>query len=188
MKLQSKYARTYYSLLILIFLVACSSVPKLSSTSPTSINLTGTWVLNKSLSQDVIMKLKSRGGDNNNYGRPDQSSENGEREARRNQNLGKPPAMTVTEMKIDQGDDGMGIAYPEHPYRDVDWGTHDIRRATVTAGWREDTVVVYTNSQRQTYTEIYSLDLDGKTLSVSFDVNGLNGKEQFVRVFELQEE
>jgi len=90
-------------------------------------------------------------------------------------------------MKIDQGDDGMGIAYPEHPYRDVDWGTHEIRRATVTAGWREDSVVVFTDSGRQTYTETYSLDLDGKTLRVSFDVDGLNGDEQFVRVFDIKE-
>ncbi|MFT5571843.1 MAG: hypothetical protein ACI9FR_000764 [Cryomorphaceae bacterium] len=92
--------------------------------------------------------------------------------------------MTATEMKIEQGTDGMGIAYPNHPYIDVDWGTAKARRATITSGWASDnSLVVINESDRQKFTEIYSLDSTARVLNITYTVNSVKGKRDFVRVF-----
>lgn len=179
----------------LLALNACASNSKLSDVSPTSANLSGDWVLNEHLSETVVMGPSARAKGQKQKGSP-QGRGKGERKGRgaKKEKTGqlsfsrKPPVMTASEMKIDQGEQGMGVSYPEQPYRDVDWGETEVRRTTVTSGWDANgALVVKSKSERQAYTEIYHLDATAKVLTITFVVNGVNGKNEFVRVFDRRD-
>ena len=187
-----------FSLLLLLTVSACASNPRLSYVSPTAINLSGDWVLNEPLSQTVVMFPAKRkptsngaqpagradnGRSSNPVVRPERRAPGLENEA--SPVVRKPAAMVASAMKIEQGADGMGIAYPKHTYRDVDWGSKETRDETIWSGWAADNaLVIQTNSDQQKFREAYRLDASGKTLTITFTVNSFKGEQDFVRVFQ----
>jgi hypothetical protein len=183
-----------YSVLISLSIIsACATKPRLTYVSPVAIDFTGDWVLDADLSQTVVMvpprPSKEKKGSPSGGGKGERAGgRKGDRNRGNQNNIedfpAKPALMSATEMQIEQGPDGMGIAYPRHPYIDVDWGTAKVRRATITSGWAPDnSLVVINDGGRQKYTEIYRLDSTATVLSITYTVNSLKGKQDFVRVF-----
>ena len=181
-------------------LVACSSTPKLSNVSPAKVNLSGDWVLNEALSQTVILNMPTvktprsrdgkkgppsggRGGKGGKGGVKDGDVKNGD-----SRPFDKPASMSAKHIKIDQGIDGMGVLYSGKPYRDVDWGEVEVRRYIVTSGWNGNKLFIHTKGKRQEYTEIYGINSDANILTVTFLVDSVDGKQEFVRVYNLKVE
>jgi hypothetical protein len=181
----------------LLILSACVTNPTLSYVSPSEIDLSGDWILDEDLSQTVVM-VPSRGGQGKKSAPPrggkgqrrdgQKGNGNGDRslenEDKQREHSGQPASMTASQMKIEQGADGMGVAYPNRPYVDVDWGTAKVRRATINSGWTSDNALVISNeSDQQKFTATYRLDSSAQILSITFSVNSFDGKRDFVRVF-----
>lgn len=179
----------------LLMLSACAS--KLSTETPETINLNGTWVLNEQYSQEVVIQ---RQRNNNRGGRPEGGrgggrggppNGGGERGNRTPQSSienavgpGKTPAMTSKEMTITLNNDSMGIAYLNHRYRDVDWGETTFWNSTVNAGWDKDNaLVIETKGQHSDMSEHYQLDSKGQVLVLIIDTNGNDRGGEFQRVF-----
>lgn len=189
----------------LLVLSACAS--RLALQPPESVNLSGTWVLNEELSQDVIvMPMRQSGGFPGGGGgfpgggqRPSGAPPGGAGGGGGGRPPGggrggggsvipqKSPAMTATEMTIEQDENSMGFAYPNEMYRDVDWGEKEVRGAEVTAGWDDETLVIKTKRGRFTFTETYLLEPEGKVLTQTVALKTPRGSQEFVRIFELQE-
>ena len=198
MRLTSLSARYVY-IVCLLSLTACASHPRLSYTPPVSINLSGDWILNENLSQAVVIVPKrpankdrrdspsgSVRGTAPELKKPVARAPNIEVEVPRTAE--KTASMTSTSMKIEQDAGGMGIAYPKHPYWDIDWGQHEVRRAKVIAGWTShNELVINHQSEKQHFVEVYRLDNTGKRLRITFTVDSINGKQDFVRVFDLRQ-
>lgn len=181
---------------ILLFLCnyvsACAT--KLEYQSPTQINLSGEWILNKGLSQEVVLPRPERGatrsrttksaGGERNSGRsrgekPSRNDESGSLINQHKSRPSKPDAMTSIEMTIDQSDDSMGVRYHNDNYRDVAWGKIKYRGVTTAAGWDEQTLRIITNGQRLSFSESYHLDSTLKVLTVTFNVAG----KEFSRIY-----
>ena len=183
----------------LLTLTGCAS--KLATESPQSVNLSGLWVLNEQYSQDVVIQRQGnanrRGGGRGEGGRGGSGEGRGGegRGGPRNQGadqargVTKTPAMTTKEMTITQNNDSMGIAYPKHRYRDIDWGKTEFWNSTVNAGWNNDNaLIVETKSERSDITETYQLDSKGQILVLIIDINGSQRGGEFQRVFTRKSE
>ena len=190
-----KHRIVFIAIFQCIFISACAT--KLSYESPDTVNLSGDWVLNKTLSQEIVLPAPTRAangpqsGGRGGNGRGNRGGERPEgRTARRggpnstgnkgNIRPAKPNAMTSVEMTIEQAADSMGIRYQNEQYRDINWGEHEYRGVTTTAGWEEETLRVETNGKRLNFSERYHLDSTGKILTITFSV--ANG--EFFRVYD----
>ena len=133
-----------------LFLSACAS--KLSQSSPETVDLSGTWELNPTYSQDVVLQSprdakggkgsRGRGGEGGGRGNRGGGGKGGDRgrppegdNSERRSRPEKTNAMKATLMTITQNNDSMGIAYKNQDYRDVEWGKTEQWNATTTAGW-----------------------------------------------------
>jgi len=188
-----KKLRTILSLTCLLTLSACAS--KLSTESPESVSLNGTWVLNEQYSQEVVIQRQGnrnrgarpegrRGGGRAGEGRGERNGSPSNRQTEQARGPEKTPAMTTKEMTITQNSDSMGIAYPKHRYRDIDWGKTEFWNSTVTAGWNnDDALIIETDTERSNITETYQLDSKGQVLVLIIDTNGNQRGGEFQRVF-----
>lgn len=182
-------------ILIGFFLTSCATT--LDYDSPTTVDLTGTWVLDSELSQVVIFPVtkasgkrarpqgggrdgKQRGGRSKPDGqeRPDRSSENG------GTDRPKPnrDAALATEMIIEQAVDSMGVMYQNGKYREVDWGEVERRAITITAGWADETLIIKSKDSRTTLSEFYTLNESRDVLTIKFDV----ADDEYVRIYNLK--
>ncbi len=183
--------------LLLLFVAACANTQKLTEKPPANVNLSGDWVLDKDASDTVVLaplrqanakkgrsKGKGRGKGERDGSRPrrgeaDQASGKVRTESRL-------ASMVTTQMKIEQDVHGIGVAYPKHRYRDIDWGEVETRRSTVISGWRSDgSLVVKSKSDHRSLTEVYQLNHEGNILTVTFLVDRQGGEDEFTRVFNL---
>ncbi len=190
------------SVAIPLMLIGCASTPNLSQTSPEGIDLSGEWLVNSSISQTVVLGARDsqekgsksgrgkggKGGKGERGGRGERG-ERGEGQAKSKSKEGRRSrgvaTMVAAEMKIDQDNLGLGIAFPKKPYRDIDWGEHEFRNTKVTAGWNEDDqLIVISKSDRHSFTETFMLNDTGDELTILFDVQGPSGAKQYVRVFD----
>ncbi len=176
--------------LLVTLLTSCASNLKLFP--PKDINLTGTWLLDVDLSEDVIVIMSkprasnkpqgggrhSRGGRPSVSGKPDISS---------TPHFNKPALMTATEMTIDQVKGSMGIAYLGALYRDIDWGKSEKLGKKMLAGWSGSSLIITTQNKRIKLKETYSIDADGKSLTLEIKLSGNKGKNTFKRVFRKRE-
>ena len=177
-----------------LFLSACAS--KLSQSSPDTVDLSGTWELNPTYSQDVVLQSprSARGGEggkrggrgggkNDDQGRPPGSA-NSERRSRPE----KTNAMKTTLMTITQNNDSMGIAYKNQDYRDVEWGKTEQWNATTTAGWNnQNQLIIETDTEKNEFIETYTLKSNGSVLELMIDVNGNERGGEYRRVFMRKE-
>lgn len=172
--------------------MACAS---LDYESPSTVNLSGKWIIDSTLSQGVIFPSNNastrgqkkgnktggpppgggRGGQGKRPDTEENSSDGGGRGPQ------KPDAAIATEMTIEHSGNSMGVLYQSGNYRDVDWGVTEMRNRTVTAGWQDNSLVIKTKGRRETITETYQLAEKGEVLTVLFDVGG----EQYTRVYRL---
>lgn len=183
--------------LLLLFVAACANNQKLTEKPPANVNLSGDWVLDKDASDTVVLaplrqanakkgrsKGKGRGkgerdGSKPRRGEADQASGKERSESRL-------ASMVTTQMKIEQDAHGIGVAYPKHRYRDIDWGEVETRRSTVISGWRSDgSLVVKSKNDHRSLTEVYQLNHEGNVLTVTFLVDRQGGEDEFTRVFNL---
>jgi hypothetical protein len=174
-------------ILLAITLAACAA--RLATRSPASVDLSGTWVLNQALSQDVTLQRSKRAPERRTDGGQGRSAGN-----RNSQELvyaspsapQKRPYMSAIEMTIEQGPDSMGVAYPNARYRDVDWGKRVVRGTKINAGWEQSELVINSDSKRLEVKEVYRLDISGNLLTLTIAVKGRGGTKEFVRVFDSQ--
>ena len=187
-----------------LFISACAS--KLSQTSPSTVDLSGTWELNPTYSQDVVLQSprSARGGKGG--GRGGRGGEGGKRGGRgggKNGDQGGPPrgdnserrsrpektnAMKTTLMTITQNNDSMGIAYKNQDYRDVEWGKTEQWNATTTAGWNnQNQLIIETDTEKNEFIETYTLKSNGSVLELMIDVNGNERGGEYRRVFMRKE-
>lgn len=179
-----------FSVCCLILIASCAS--RLNTVSPDSVDLSGVWLLDQAKSQTVIL-----GGQFNNAtsramagtgmgsaGAVDSTS------APNPIGFGGGPqltrAMKATEMAIEQNHDSMGIDYPNEQYRDIDWGEKEFYRETVTAGWRDNTLIVKSVGRQMIVTETYQLNATRDVLTLTLLIKDQRGKNEFVRIFNLQ--
>jgi len=180
-------------LLVSIFLSACAT--RLEYASPSSVDISGSWVLNSELSEEVIIKrarpqsTNSGGRDQNQgrkgrgAGRPAGKPEKSDRDAGGSR-PGKPDSMIAKEMTIEQNTDSVGIQYLDGLYRDVDWGKNQYRGKTVVAGWQGEKLLIKTTGQKMSFSEIYQLGESKDVLYVTHEIGG----QSFVRVYERKGE
>lgn len=181
-----KNVRNFIAVLFSVSLSACAS---LAYKSPESINLSGEWVLDPAVSQTVIFsrhKAKHRAQRGSNGDRDGQGKPKGRRKASSNTDDGgafqrKSDATVATHMTIEHVSDSMGVLYQSGYYRDIDWGVTEGLRGTVTAGWRDDSLVVKTKGPRRTVTEVYRLVENNTVLIIEFDVDGKTYKRVYRR-------
>ena len=94
------------------------------------------------------------------------------------------PMLTATEMTISEDATGMGIAYPDQPYRDIKWGEQKRTLYVVNAGWDHDRLVIETTSKPMTVREVYALSDAGNTLTLVVELHSHQGGSRHVtRVF-----
>jgi len=200
---------TLLSLTPLLLLSACAS--KLSTESPASVDLSGTWVLNETYSQEVVIQRQGggeRGGRGQGGGRGEggrgpgggrggerggerggrDNSQGGERnrsaDRGRERGAKKTPAMTAKEITITQNTDSMGIAYPKNNYRDIDWGKTELWNSTVEAGWNKNNIlIIETEGERSSFTESYQLDPKSDILVLMIDTSPSQNGGEYRRVF-----
>ena len=175
----------------LLVLSACAT--RLDYASPLDVDLSGTWLLDSSASQEVIFssgasnkagrgeKGKRKSDGKRGGRRPDGNGDRADSE-RASRGSKKADSTVATEMKIDHVSDSMGIMYQSGSYRDIDWGVVEKRGSTIIAGWQDGELIVKTKGQRGTITETYTLSANGNTLSVLFEVSG----GEYVRVYQRQ--
>ena len=188
-------------LLLVTLLTSCAS--KLAFVPPEKIDLSGTWLLDQNLSEDVIVILPrphagarsrksgqsgsgkpSGGGRHSAGGRPTSSGSNTSASPR----FRKPVWMTATQMTIEQVSDSMGIAYPDALYRDVDWGKSEKKGKKILAGWAANSLIVISQHKQIKLKESYTLDSEAKVLTLEIKVSGNKGKDTFTRVFRKKDE
>jgi len=193
----------------LTLLSACAS--KLSMESPDNIDLSGTWILNTTYSQDVVLDSKNqsrgkeagpgkggRGGEGGRGGRGGKDG-NGDGERRERPENGKERgkkqkktlAMTSKEMTITQNKDSIGIAYNVRSresgtsYRDIEWGQTKYWDKSIEAGWNDkEHLVIQTTNDKSDIIETYQLNAGGRVLTLMIEVNG----NEYRRVFERKPE
>ncbi|RBP51765.1 hypothetical protein [Arenicella xantha] len=188
------------ALLFVFFVASLVGCTTLNFESPNTVDLSGVWLLDPSISQHVLFappksnRKSSRreggagssggrgehGGQGRRGGRDDSQSEGNNTGGHQQ----KPEAAVANKMTIEQAFDSMGIRYVSGPnqtesYRDIDWGTTETYKNKTTAGWRETSLVVETESKRTTTTETYNLSADGNVLTLEFEVDD----RKFLRVF-----
>lgn len=190
-------------ILTLLCFVISACATKLDYQSPSTVNLSGDWVLNKELSQEIVFSASKRStGDGKGKGaqsgggkgkggkgqgakgrsggrsqggaaRPGGSNQNSSRQ-------GKPDAMTSVAMTIEQSFDSMGVRYQNQNYREVDWGKSERGGVTTTAGWKKETLIIKTNGKRMSFSESYHLDSTGNVLIVTFEL----ADQEYYRVYD----
>lgn len=189
-------------LLSLVLLSACAS--RLAVESPSNVDISGTWLLDPSYSQEVYFAQNNRkqgrggkggGGKGGGKGGPpggsggQRNSDSASRNNEGQREQKKTPAMTATQMTIIQNIDSMGVAYPDANYRDVDWGKTKYWNSTVDAGWdKKQSLVIETKDKRSDIKETYYLDDSGQILILTIDVNGSEQGGEFIRVFKLNQD
>ncbi len=95
------------------------------------------------------------------------------------------PALTATEMTVEQDDASVGIEYGNQPYRDIYWGKHESGNFEVEAGWQKEAMVVRSKNTRMKLTETYALSEDGKQLQLTVKFSGGPfGSKTLNRVFD----
>lgn len=182
------------------FLAACTT---LSYSSPDSIDLSGSWLVDESLSERVIMRVprdaKQRGdrsgrrGDGRKTGtRPEgggmRRSEGGGAPSRYDiddytaAQVLTPAAANSSEMVIEHVPESMGIRYQSGKYRDIDWGKTTQGSRKMTAGWQGSNLIIETQGQRGAITEMYRLNDAGTTLTITYMIDG----NTYVRVYHRQ--
>jgi hypothetical protein len=171
--------RILFSILITIGLVGCAT--SLDYSSPTTVDLTGTWVLDQKLSQVVIFPVAKS---NDKRARP----KGGGREGKQKRGRSKPGSETpnkgsddrpklnrdaalATEMKIEQSIDSMGVMYQNGNYREVNWGKTERRKLTITAGWKGEALAIKSKGGRITLSELYTLEKSLDVLTIKFEVD-----------------
>lgn len=181
-----KFPIVVISTLLCVGLSACAS--KLEYQSPEQVNLSGDWVLNKELSQEVILPRPQRGskrskpkngGDGRARGGKQSRNQGSGNLANGRQSLHKPDAMTSAEISIEQSIESMGVRYDNNNYRDIDWGKIEYRNTTTIAGWQDETLRINVNGARLSYSEIYQLDSTSEVLTVTFKVGG----DEYLRIY-----
>jgi len=188
-------------LLLVTLLTSCAS--KLAFISPEKIDLSGTWLLDQKLSEDVIVILsrpnagtKSRKSGQSGSGKPSGGGKHsaGNRSTSGGSNTSasprfrKPVWMTATQMTIEQVSDSMGIAYLNTLYRDVDWGNSEKKGKKILAGWADNRLIVISQHKRIKLKETYTLDSTARVLTLEIKVSGNKGKDTFTRVFRKKDE
>ncbi|GHA12260.1 hypothetical protein GCM10008090_22680 [Arenicella chitinivorans] len=181
---------------VTFLLVACTT---LSYSSPESVDLSGTWLVDESLSERVMMRpprdSKQR-GDRDGGSKPRKrtrpeggggmrSSESGGPAGRYDVDdytaaqVLTPAAANSSELMIEHVPESMGIRYQNGKYRDIDWGKTAQGNRKMTAGWQGPKLIIETSARRGAITETFSLNETRNTLTIVYDVNG----NEFVRVY-----
>ena len=187
--------RAVLAILIITCLAGCAST--LDYNSPTTVDLTGTWVLDPELSQVVIFPIakssgkrsRPQGGGREGKQRGGRSKPDGQGGSDRSSTKGdadRPKlnrdATLATEMIIEQAVDSMGVMYQNGKYREVDWGEVERRATTITSGWAGETLVIKSKGARTTLSEFYTLNDSRDVLTIKFDVAG----DEYFRVYNLK--
>ena len=166
------FLATFLFLLLQLLLAGCKD---LVMQSPTDVDLTGTWVLDRA---------HSDAGAVHEHPAPLDVDERPTSNPRGHSPLPRLPMLTAEEMTIDQDATSMGIAYPNQPYRDLKWGEQKHNLYRVQSGWDNGRLIVETKSTPMHIKETYTLSDDRNTLTLRVDVDGRAiDSAHFVRVF-----
>lgn len=180
---------------VTFLLTACTT---LSYSSPDSVDLSGTWLVDESMSDRVMMRPPrdaKRRGDRRGGGPGPGMRPGGEGGMRGPDGGGPggrydvddytaaqvltPAAANSEELVIEHVSDSMGIRYQSGKYRDIDWGKTEQGRRKMTAGWQRQHLIIETSGRRGAITETFSLNEAHNVLTITYEVNG----NEFVRVY-----
>ncbi len=182
--------------LIFSLLTGCAG---LAQKAPENVNLSGSWVLNTALSDTLpapaARQRQKRGfpggmSREGNGGMGQRGAGGGFPRGRsgvppNTATFSRLPALTATEMIVEQDDASVGIDYSNQPYRDIYWGTHESGTFEVEAGWQKDAMVVRSKNTRMKLTETFALSEDGTQLQLTVKFSGGPfGSKTLSRVFD----
>lgn len=191
---------TYLRLLFLFPTALLAACTTLNFSSPQSVDLSGTWVVDETLSQRVMMRPprdEARGRGKRGGGRgPGMPPGNGAKPGGPSGGPGgsfdvddytasqvlTPAAANSNTLVVEHVPESMGIRYQNGKYRDIDWGKTERGRLDMLAGWQDQHLIVKTKGRRGTITETFSLNASGDTLTIVYGVND----NEFTRVYRLQ--
>lgn len=170
-----------FKVVAIIFLSCLVSCAQLSTEVPDDFDLTGKWVIDKSLSDEAPDPRRIRREEDRNIARGRQKDVN----ASASFVVHDFPVVGSNEMFIEQNADSMGIRYSSGFYRDISWGAHDRNYWQVQAGWLDGTLHILSRRKGTEGQEIYILESDSKlTVDVKVDTGGSDVRVK--RVFRRQ--
>lgn len=163
---------------VLAIPLICVGCTSLSSVTPRSIDLNGTWKVDERASDPVPNIAEYRRQEDQDLVR----GKSRDASASRAFVIQDFPIVAADVVAIEADDVSMGISY-DGKYRDVKWGNQKRNSWSIRSGWNEQTLRIVSSRGKISGTESFSLLDSGKRLLVEISIKTSGKLTSFRRIF-----